>query len=29
MATRRPGESTVNALAQEARQRARDHASDN
>ena len=29
MATRNPGEPTVNALAQEARQKARDHASDN
>jgi len=29
MATRRPGEPTVNALAQEARQRTRHHASDN
>jgi hypothetical protein len=29
MATRKPGEPTVNALAQEARQRTRYHASDN
>jgi len=29
MASRNPGEPTVNALAQEARQRARDYAGDN